>query len=365
MALRVGRGCLADYTHRFSPKTFTQPQLLACLILKAFFRTDYRGIVAILADMPSICQAIGLQRVPHFTTLQKACRRFMASAVVEDLLNTSIAHVLGETPEIELAAVDSSGFELQHVSPYFVRRRSREPGLWQTTRYKRYGKLGIVCDCATHLILSTLRKRGPTPDINQLRETVRAIPDGTQIRTILADAGYDSEPNHEYLREVLGIETIIPPKHGRPTKRPPKGKWRRLMFEQFDQMRYGQRWQVETVFSMIKRNLGSSLRGRGYWSQCRDLALLAVTHNVMIAMHPELFYRAYLTPDISLPILADRPLPGGERSFAAWLEPGAESGPCQQVSRVGSVAVVRPRFCFRLRDWRVQPGCDLRPGVCD
>jgi hypothetical protein len=305
MALRVGQSCLAEYNHRFSPKTFTQPQLLACLVLKAFFRTDYRGIVAILADMPSICQAIGLRRVPHFTTLQKACRRFMASAVVEALLNTTVEHVLGDKPEIELAAVDSSGFELQHVSPYFVRRRSRQPGLWQTTRYKKYGKLGIVCDCATHLILSTLRNRGPTPDINQLRPTVRTIRGSTQIQTILADAGYDSQANHEYLREVLGIETIIPPKHGRPTKRPPKGKWRRLMSEQFDRARYGQRWQVETVFSMIKRNLGSSLRGRCYWSQCRDLALLAVTHNVMIAMHVELFYRAGQEPFLILPALFD------------------------------------------------------------
>ena len=46
--------------------------------------------------------------------------------------------------------------------------------------------------------------------------------------------------------------------------------------------RYGQRWQVETVYSMIKRRLGSAVNGRTYWSQCRELILLAITHNVMI-----------------------------------------------------------------------------------
>lgn len=37
-ALEVGRRTLPDYAHRFAPKTFTQPQLFACLVLKAFFR---------------------------------------------------------------------------------------------------------------------------------------------------------------------------------------------------------------------------------------------------------------------------------------------------------------------------------------
>jgi len=33
---------------------------------------------------------------------------------------------------------------------------------------------------------------------------------------------------------------------------------------------------------MIKRNLGSYLRGRSYWSQSRDMTLLTLTHNAMI-----------------------------------------------------------------------------------
>src|SRR5205814_4949442 len=45
---------------------------------------------------------------------------------------------------------------------------------------------------------------------------------------------------------------------------------------------YGQRWQGETVFSMIKRRLATAVQGRTYWSQCRELWLLAITHNLMI-----------------------------------------------------------------------------------
>jgi hypothetical protein len=36
-----------------------------------------------------------------------------------------------------------------------------------------------------------------------------------KIKCLLADAGYDSESNHRYAREVCHIKTIIPAKHGR------------------------------------------------------------------------------------------------------------------------------------------------------
>jgi hypothetical protein len=38
------------HRHKFSPKKFTQPQLLACLVLKEFLRLDYRGFAEHLSD---------------------------------------------------------------------------------------------------------------------------------------------------------------------------------------------------------------------------------------------------------------------------------------------------------------------------
>ncbi|KKM11148.1 hypothetical protein LCGC14_1721290 [marine sediment metagenome] len=48
VALDIGREALPRYSHLCSPKKFTQPQLFACLVLKEFFRTDYRGIMGML-----------------------------------------------------------------------------------------------------------------------------------------------------------------------------------------------------------------------------------------------------------------------------------------------------------------------------
>ena len=77
VALHIGQHSLPTYAYRYAPKTFTQPQLFACLVLKTFLRTDYRGIVAYLNGMTELRDAIGLKKVPHFTTLQKAARRLL------------------------------------------------------------------------------------------------------------------------------------------------------------------------------------------------------------------------------------------------------------------------------------------------
>ena len=90
VALKVGAKALPDYAHRFSPQRYTQAQLYACLVLKMFFRTDYRGIEAILNDSPQLCTELGIARVPHFTTLQKAERRLLKSASAARLLEESI-----------------------------------------------------------------------------------------------------------------------------------------------------------------------------------------------------------------------------------------------------------------------------------
>jgi len=81
---------------------------------------------------------------------------------------------------------------------------------------------------------------------------------------------------------MLGCRTIIPPLIGRRSDKPPNGYWRRRMSRRFNKKAYGQRWQSETVNSMIKRRLGSALGATGYWSQFREMFLRAITHNVMI-----------------------------------------------------------------------------------
>jgi len=292
VAFEIGQSVLPAYSHRFSPRKFTLSQLFACLVLKSFLKTDYRGVTAMLDDCPNLAATIGLEHIPHFTTLQKAAQRLLKLPKIERLLQESVRIVIGHRKRVLLAAIDSTGLESRHCSSYFVRRRSRERNLWQTTTYTRFPKLGIVCDVATHLILAIDLSRGPSPDVAQFKNPMTKASQSIMIETIVADAGYDSESNHRYSREELGIRTIIPARHGRPTQKPASGRYRRLMQVRFNDKKYGQRWQVETLMSMIKRRQGSATSGRTHWSRRRDMMLMAITHNIMIARPQRAFLQS-------------------------------------------------------------------------
>jgi hypothetical protein len=160
-AYQIAKSTLPPYAHRYSPQKFTQPQLFVCLVLKIFFKTDYRGIVEILNDSPELCKCFNLKTVPHFTTLQKASKRLLQSKVANQLLYGTV-----EQSTIDLAAIDSTGLEAGHISRYFVRRkRFKERETYEETEYKRFPKLAVVCDCKNHLILSAITTRGPSVDV--------------------------------------------------------------------------------------------------------------------------------------------------------------------------------------------------------
>jgi hypothetical protein len=301
VALAAGKEAFRDYSHVYSPHKFTQPQLFACLVLKDFEKKDYRGVRQLLLDCSDLPEVIGLKTVPHFTTLQKASQRLLKQNHVRKLVDDTVRRIRKRSNTVKYAAVDSSGFDARHASRYFiwrtaVRKKGKEPK--KRASYKRYGKLMLIVCCATHAILAAVASRGPSPDIDQLDGVLGERASSQKLEHMVADAGFDSAYNHALLREYHGIRSTIPPEHGRPPKDPttlPTNKYRRLMKTRFNAKAYRKRPQVETVFSMLKRNLGSSLRGRSHWSRCRDLYLHVLTHNIALALL-RVFYRARMSP---------------------------------------------------------------------
>jgi hypothetical protein len=291
-ALATAREALPLYSHRHSPKKFTQHQLFACLVLKCFLKTDYRGVVAHLADCRSLAEAIELTQIPHYTTLQKAARRLLAAAPARRLLDATVREQLGRKQRVARSAIDSTGLEATAASSYFIRRRDRVGSPWKAVLYHRFPKLGVVCDVKTHFILAAQEGQGPKPDVADFRPLVRAALERVRLDSIVADAGYDSEPNHVFARRERGVRSIIPAKHGRPTTKPARGHYRRLMQARFDQSAYRDRAQVETVISMVKRRLEPCVRGRTVWTQRYELRLKVLTHNVMLLLRIQVFYRA-------------------------------------------------------------------------
>jgi hypothetical protein len=228
--------------------------------------------------MPDLRRAIGLKSVPHFTTLHKASQRLLSCAACKNLLHATLRRI----HHVPTAAVDATGLQSGHISPYFfsIREKARNKGIW--SRFTRYPKIGLLVEIKSHMILSFVTTRGPGTDSTHFKTILDALPQSITIEHLLADAGYDKEDNHIYAREVLGMKTSIPPTRGTPPKDLPRKYYRRLMATDFDHGAYKQRWQVETVISMIKRNIGYVIKSKTQPAQNAEMALMAITHNLMI-----------------------------------------------------------------------------------
>lgn len=76
-ALQLAKDALPAYTSARSRKDFTAHQLFAVLALKTFLKTDYRGVAQFLADFAEVRNDLGLDKVPHYSTLCYAAGRLL------------------------------------------------------------------------------------------------------------------------------------------------------------------------------------------------------------------------------------------------------------------------------------------------
>lgn len=76
-AVAVAAAALPAYSSKYSRKDFTQHQLFALLVVRAFLKVDYRGLEALLRDWSDLRHVLGLAKVPDHSTLQKAAARLL------------------------------------------------------------------------------------------------------------------------------------------------------------------------------------------------------------------------------------------------------------------------------------------------
>jgi hypothetical protein len=79
------------------------------------------------------------------------------------------------------------------------------------------------------------------------------------------------------------------------------------MKSHFPKVLYGQRWQAETIISMLKRNFGSALRARYYHSQNREIRLRILTHDLGILLRPS---RHAMSHQVTVCSIQSRCVPG-------------------------------------------------------
>jgi len=86
---------------------------------------------------------------------------------------------------------------------------------------------------------------------------------------VIADAGYDSGADHRFYRETMGIHYLFPVKKRPSVKVIATTPYRQEMLHLLNapgdaasKRAYRQRWKVETVISVTKRQWGEALSAR-------------------------------------------------------------------------------------------------------
>jgi len=293
-ALQVSRAVLPCYRSRFSKHQFTQPQLLAILCLMRYEDWTFREAEVRLSEHRELRQVLGLGSVPDFTTLYRFLQR-LDDQTIDRAVGETVLRLRGSLrPGRKRArvAVDATGWQ-GAVSTFFVRRmhhHRQKPLPW-----RHWLKWVVVADLDQKFLLSQIARRGPWNDCANLPAVVETASQQTRIGLVLADAEFDSERNHTYIRKQLGARSAIPAKRGKKTWRI-RGV-RAEMRRAFPQRIYRRRSLIESLFSSVKRKLSAPAPGRSLRTQMRQALLLGLSFNLYRLKHRRLFSRMSTEPD--------------------------------------------------------------------
>lgn len=268
LAHNLAREEFAPYSHPKSPHKFTQPQLVACLLLMHRLRLTYRDMEDWLLASDAVVRELGLKSVPTYSTLARAAARLLTMARL-DQLNTRLLRE--HDIEEEAVAIDATGFQLTQASDYYINRRGYKVSLY----WKGFYGVGLK----SQFILARSQAYGPGHDGSKLETLRRAVRPFMRRRTwvLLADGGFD-------VRSVRP-DDLIPPRRTGP-KRSIANPKRQARADLVDAARldglFGQRWKVETVISVIKRKFGDHIRARRYILQRREPAIKMLVYNIHV-----------------------------------------------------------------------------------
>ena len=262
---------MSSYSHPKSKHTFTQAQLMTCLVLKSYLNLTYRGIVQVLELSDQLRDAMGLlSTVPVHTTL----KMFADRAATPELLDGIIGQVLAQVREqsglpVQEVAVDSTGVECSPASQHYQMRIGRKRG--------RYVKLMLAVACGSLIAISASASIGPSNDCADCWDVLWRTSGRCSPHSSYLDSGFDGERQHAFFRDGMGCASFIPPviratdggvhsEHRSRCVRVPKS--------------YGRRWHVESFISGMKRICGSAVRARLEPAMIREAMLKVLAYTI-------------------------------------------------------------------------------------
>ena len=258
---------IPEFFSRFSKKIFNNHQKLTLLVLKQKLRTTYRDLIELL-KITNIPKLIKLKRIPHFTTLIRFSRK-LSPLLVRKLISYSCER---SKPKNLKLGVDATGLELNRTSEHYIMIKGRN------TKQKYILQI-TACGLMDSMLISSARVgKYNVVRNNNFLPVIKDSAKLSEVDYVTADKGYDSKKNHEYVLKKLKAESYIKIREGCLGKH--GNMLRNKVLREFDDEKYHQRSKIETIFSMIKRRYGSSVKAKSRETQVREGYHKILTHNL-------------------------------------------------------------------------------------
>lgn len=103
------------YYCKYFKHAYPQHQLLVLVLLKEYKSTDYRDFVELIDLMKDIKEKLDLDKIPHFTTLQK-----FVSKIPSSLFNIILSRILmlfySRGEKVSTTAINMTALTISYIS---------------------------------------------------------------------------------------------------------------------------------------------------------------------------------------------------------------------------------------------------------
>jgi len=263
----IKRARIPPYLHKRSNHVYTVWQHLILLALRQYEHKSYRRFVTFLQEAFGVQQYLGLSKIPHHTTIQKASARLNHGMLIRILESFVIS---ARIRQMNLG-IDSTGLSHGQSSYYYTKKAKLR---------RKFVKISMCADMRRQVICGVrIRHRWRHDSIDFVPLLQRACRVATSVCTVLADRGYDSENNHVAAESMSVKKTLIRPRYESLPIYKTRGYHRKQTKRRFDWKMYHHRNKAETIFSVIKRMLGEDVMSRTILTQNREIMYRVIAYN--------------------------------------------------------------------------------------
>jgi IS5 family transposase len=256
---------VSEYSSKYSRKDFTQHQLMVLCCLMQKYKRKYREFIEILEVATKLQEFLGIDKIPHFTTLNKFFLR-MKGRVFTVLMQMSSGKCSGDT------GVDGTCFDRRHCSRHYSNRAKMRIKSIKST---------LHVDANTQKILDAHHTTTRKHDSKIILPLVKKTRQRHRIRSTRGDCGYDDKKVRKSLKKMR-VRSLIKHREFKPLQK----AWNARMSKK----EYNKRWINETANSVVKRKYGDDVSSKKWNNQFKELNLRYFVYNIDLELREEFNY---------------------------------------------------------------------------